>query len=72
MSDRPELAPAAFHTGGHPRLLAGLAMAQLLVALDFSIVYVALPTIGDALSFSAVGLQWIVSAYGVFFAGFLL
>lgn len=47
-------------------------MAQLLVALDFSIVYVALPTIGDALSFSAVGLQWIVSAYGVFFAGFLL
>ncbi|MGX7826346.1 MFS transporter [Actinokineospora sp. 24-640] len=57
---------------GTPRLLAGLALSQLLVALDFSIIYVALPTIGDVLNFSAVSLQWVVSAYGVFFAGFLL
>lgn len=57
---------------GKARLLAGLALSQLLVALDFSIIYVALPTIGDALAFSAVTLQWVVSAYGVFFAGFLL
>lgn len=55
-----------------PRLLAGLALSQLLVALDFSIIYVALPSIGDALAFSPVALQWIVSAYGIFFAGFLL
>lgn len=54
------------------KLLAGLALSQLLVALDFSIIYVALPSIGTALSFSAVTLQWVVSAYAVFFAGFLL
>ncbi|MFC9975603.1 MFS transporter [Spirillospora sp. NPDC127200] len=54
------------------RVLTGLALSQLLVALDFSIIYVALPTIGDSLSFDAVTLQWVVSAYGIFFAGFLL
>ncbi|SHF54079.1 MFS transporter [Streptoalloteichus hindustanus] len=57
---------------GKPQLLAGLALSQLLVALDFSIIYVALPTIGSELSFSPVTLQWIVSAYAIFFAGFLL
>jgi MFS family permease len=54
------------------RLLTALAGAQLLVALDFSIIYVALPEIGASLHFSAVALQWIVSAYAIFFAGFLL
>ncbi|MGW0882537.1 MFS transporter [Streptomyces sp. NPDC002671] len=49
-----------------------MAGAQLLVALDFSIIYVALPDIGRSLHFSAVALQWIVSAYAIFFAGFLL
>ncbi|MGA4845757.1 MFS transporter [Streptomyces sp. G5(2025)] len=55
-----------------PRLLTALAGAQLLVALDFSIIYVALPDIGADLRFSDVSLQWIVSAYAIFFAGFLL
>ncbi|MGW3040955.1 hypothetical protein ACWC9T_13135 [Kitasatospora sp. NPDC001159] len=32
-----------------PRLLTALAGAQLLVALDFSIIYVALPDIGGSL-----------------------
>ncbi|MCD7443435.1 MFS transporter [Streptomyces lincolnensis] len=54
------------------RLLTALAGAQLLVALDFSIIYVALPDIGTSLHFSSVALQWIVSAYAIFFAGFLL
>ncbi|WCD89844.1 putative MFS-type transporter EfpA [Streptomyces xanthophaeus] len=49
-----------------------MAGAQLLVALDFSIIYVALPDIGGSLHFSTVALQWIVSAYAIFFAGFLL
>lgn len=55
-----------------PRLLTALAGAQLLVALDFSIIYVALPDIGASLHFSAVAVQWIVSAYAIFFAGFLV
>lgn len=52
--------------------LALLATAQLLVGLDYSIVYVALPTIEEALRFPVTELQWVVSAYAVFFAGFLL
>lgn len=54
------------------RLLTALAGSQLLVALDFSIIYVALPDIGVSLRFSSAALQWIVSAYAIFFAGFLL
>ncbi|GAA2586284.1 MFS transporter [Actinomadura fulvescens] len=52
--------------------LALLAFAQLIIALDFNIVYVALPEIGRELSFSEQGLQWVVSAYAVVFGGFLL
>ncbi|MFG3224051.1 MFS transporter [Kitasatospora sp. NPDC048194] len=63
-------APA--HPTPGPRLLTALAGAQLLVALDFSIIYVALPDIGASLHFSTIALQWIVSAYAIFFAGCLL
>ncbi|MEU6670233.1 MFS transporter [Streptomyces sp. NPDC046727] len=59
-----------------PRSAAGalalLAVAQLLIGLDYSIVYVALPVIDAALGFSAESLQWVVSAYAVLFAGLLL
>ncbi|MEH0981850.1 MFS transporter [Micromonospora sp. CPCC 205556] len=57
---------------GSSRLLFALACSQLVVALDFSIVYVALPSLGEALSFSTATLQWVVSAYAIVFAGFLL
>ena len=43
--------------------LALLAMAQFVVVLDASIVNVALPTIGESLSFSADNLSWVVNAY---------
>ncbi|GAA5031661.1 MFS transporter [Actinopolymorpha pittospori] len=49
-----------------------LAFAQLIISLDYNIVYVALPEIGSALGFSAQTLQWVVSAYAVAFGGFLL
>jgi MFS family permease len=52
--------------------LALLAFAQLIIALDYNIVYVALPDIGRELHFSAQSLQWVVSAYAVTFGGFLL
>ncbi|MEV6601011.1 MFS transporter [Actinoplanes sp. NPDC051346] len=57
---------------GSARLLFALACSQLVVALDFSIVYVALPSLGEALRFSTVTLQWVVSGYAIVFAGFLL
>ncbi|MUN37380.1 MFS transporter [Actinomadura litoris] len=52
--------------------LALLAFAQLIISIDYNIVYVALPEIGSGLGFSAQDLQWVVSAYAVAFGGFLL
>lgn len=52
--------------------LALLAFAQLIISIDYNIVYVALPEIGGSLGFSAQTLQWVVSAYAVAFGGFLL
>src|SRR5436189_5981817 len=46
--------------------------AQFMVILDVSVVNVALPSIRDDLGFSAVDLQWVVNAYTLTFAGFLL
>ena len=43
-----------------------------MVILDVSIVNVALPSIKDELGFSTVGLQWVLNAYTLTFAGFLL
>src|ERR1700761_8961868 len=47
-------------------------LAQFMVILDVSVVNVALPAIRGALHFSEVDLQWVVNAYTVTFAGFLL
>ncbi|MFI0938980.1 MFS transporter [Streptomyces sp. NPDC021020] len=49
-----------------------LALTQLIVALDYNIVYVALPDIGDALGFGPQSVQWVVSAYAVGLGGLLL
>ena len=49
-----------------------LCIANFLVALDFSIVNVALPSIKAALGFSQIDLQWVVSAYALPFGGLLL
>ncbi|WP_230421285.1 MFS transporter [Actinomadura soli] len=53
-------------------ILALLAFAQLIISIDYNIVYVALPEIGSGLGFSAQHLQWVISAYAVAFGGFLL
>ncbi|NUU25763.1 MAG: MFS transporter [Streptomycetaceae bacterium] len=52
--------------------LAVLAFAQLIIAVDYNIVFVALPDIGAELGFSEQSLQWVVSGYAVAFGGFLL
>ncbi|HLL33579.1 MAG TPA: MFS transporter [Streptomyces sp.] len=52
--------------------LTVLGCALFLATLDFSIVYVALPSIGADLSLRESSLQWVVSSYAIFFAGFLL
>ena len=52
--------------------LALLCGAFFMVILDAAIVTVALPSIQEDLGFSAQGLQWVVSAYALTFAGLLL
>jgi EmrB/QacA subfamily drug resistance transporter len=53
-------------------ILAVACVAQFMVVLDVSIVNVALPSIGRDLHYSPTGLQWVVNAYVLTFAGFLL
>jgi EmrB/QacA subfamily drug resistance transporter len=57
---------------GSTWLLAVCCVAQFMVILDLSIVNVALPSIQLNLGFSAPELQWIVDAYAITFAGFLM
>ncbi len=53
-------------------VLAVCCVAQFMVILDLSIVNVALPSIQSSLRFSSADLQWIVDAYAITFAGFLM
>src|SRR5438067_9561995 len=62
-------------SSNRPHLRATLllaCLAQFMVILDVSVVNVALPAIRSALRFSEQDLQWVVNAYTVTFAGFLL
>jgi EmrB/QacA subfamily drug resistance transporter len=52
--------------------LALLCGAFFMVILDANIVVVALPSIEAELGFSEQGLQWVISAYALTFAGLLL
>ncbi len=53
-------------------VLAICCTAQFMVVLDVSIVNVALPQMRHALHLSVSGQQWVVNAYTLTFAGFLL
>jgi EmrB/QacA subfamily drug resistance transporter len=49
-----------------------LCVAQFVDVLDINAVVVALPSIGRELGFSRGDLQWVITAYVLFFGGFLL
>ncbi|MEV5828044.1 MFS transporter [Spirillospora sp. NPDC052242] len=68
----PPVTPDARRRPRPAATLALLAFAQLIISIDYNIVYVALPEIGSGLGFSAQHLQWVISAYAVAFGGFLL
>jgi EmrB/QacA subfamily drug resistance transporter len=53
-------------------ILALITLAQFMTVVDFTIVQVALPSIGREFGVSVNGLQWIVTAYGLTLAGFLM
>ncbi|TXS20775.1 MFS transporter [Streptomyces sp. ms191] len=66
-------APASTRMGGRMRLvLLVLLVAQFMLAVDFSILNVALPVIGEGLGFSLAHLQWIATAFALAAAGFTL
>jgi EmrB/QacA subfamily drug resistance transporter len=68
-----ETSPAESRQGsGSAWLLAVCCVAQFMVILDLSIVNVALPHIQSALTFSSPELLWVVDAYAIAFAGFLM
>ncbi len=52
--------------------LALILSVQFMTVLDIAIVNVALPSIQVDLGFSQENLQWVISAYALFFGGFLL
>ena len=53
-------------------ILGVIAIAQLLVVLDVTIVNIALPSAQRALAFSNADRQWVVTAYSLAFGGLLL
>ena len=70
-------------TGGAPDQTAGpdprrwlilgvVGLAQLMVVLDITIVNIALPSAQQALGFSTVDRQWVVTAYALAFGSLLL
>jgi EmrB/QacA subfamily drug resistance transporter len=54
------------------RAFSLLVVAFFMTIVDLTIVNVALPTIGRKLHFPESDLQWVVTAYGLTFGGFLL
>ena len=53
-------------------VLVIICLAQFMVVLDATIVNVALPHIQTSLGFTDASLQWVINAYTLVFAGFLL
>lgn len=66
-SPTPSIPPA------HPwKVVLTACAGQFLVVLDVSVVNVALPSMRTDLGLSALGLQWVLNAYAIAFAGFML
>ncbi len=53
-------------------ILAVASVAQFMVVLDVTIINVALPQMRSALDMSMTGQQWVINAYALTFAGFLM
>jgi EmrB/QacA subfamily drug resistance transporter len=66
------VAGKALRTGSTALVLAVVCVAQFMVVLDISIVNVALPDMQRDLHMSQNGLAWVLNAYTLTFAGFLL
>src|ERR1700710_799765 len=66
---------ASFAPGADPRrwlALGIIAIAQLMVVLDASIVNIALPSAQKSLHITDANRQWVITAYALAFGGLLL
>src|SRR6202789_707611 len=72
LAARSGMSQPAQTPGQRWRAFALLVVAYFITIVDFTIVNVALPTIGRKLHFAESELQWVVTAYGLTYAGFLL
>ena len=77
LSTSPQLSETAPGVSAGPptrrwRAFSLLVVAYFMTIVDLTVVNVALPTIGVKLHFSESDLQWVVTAYGLTFGGFLL
>ncbi|MER7714417.1 MFS transporter [Streptomyces werraensis] len=73
MLEAPDTTSAPARTAPPVWMVVALACAgQFLVVLDISVVNVALPSVRGGLGLDEQGLQWVVNAYSIAFAGFML
>ena len=73
INDKQKLVSQTLDSNVHVRLIFALIIAAaFLDVVDFSIIQVALPTIREQFFISLPDSQWIVGAYGLTLAGFLL
>jgi EmrB/QacA subfamily drug resistance transporter len=69
----PDTSNARGGLGRRRRLVLGvIGLAQLMVVLDLTVMNIALPTIQQALHFTAADRQWVVTAYALAFGSLLL
>ncbi|SDQ58545.1 MFS transporter [Thermostaphylospora chromogena] len=71
-AENPAARPGSEGPRPHPMILVLACLGQFMVVLDVSIVNVALPAIRTSLGFDTTGLQWVVNAYSLTFAGLML
>jgi MFS family permease len=74
-SNSPTITTTTTKAGSSSQLsivLALVTLAQFMVVVDSTIVQVALPSVGREFGVSVNGLQWLVTAYGLTLAGFLM
>src|ERR671931_1661956 len=73
MRSRTDTLPSDRAAGGMRMLpLFAVSLGYFMVILDATIVTVALPALGRDLGAGVAGLQWVVDAYALAFAGLLL
>ncbi|MCX5439550.1 MFS transporter [Streptomyces sp. NBC_00569] len=68
----PAVAPSPRMTARQKLVLTLLLGAQFMIAVDFSILNVALPVVGEGLGFPLSRLQWIATSFALAAAGFTL